>query len=58
MMALINVILTLLTKITDGSHNKYHMYDSIPAYLLVFFKFVTIIIFAVGCVKTIYNAKN
>jgi hypothetical protein len=52
MMGLINVILTLLNKITDGSHDKYHMYDTIPAYLLVFFKAVAIIIFIIGCVRT------
>ena len=51
-MGLITVILTLLNKITDGSHDKFHMYDTIPAYLLVFFKSVTIIIFIAGCVKT------
>ena len=58
MMGLITVILTLLNKITDGAHDKYHMYDTIPSYLLVFFKIITIIIFWVGCGKTIYDAKK
>ena len=58
MMGLISVILTLLNKITDGSHDKYHMYDTIPAYLLVFFKSITIIIFIVGCIKTFYQSKK
>lgn len=53
MMGLITVILTLLNKITDGAHDKYHMYDTIPSYLLVFFKLLTIIIFIAGCIKTI-----
>lgn len=58
MMGLITVILTMLNKITDGAHDKYHMYDTIPSYLLVFFKFLTIIIFLVGCIKTLYTAKD
>lgn len=58
MMGLISVILTLLNKITDGAHDKYHMYDTIPAYLLVFFKCITIIIFLVGCIKTIVQTKD
>lgn len=58
MMGLITVILTMLNKITDGAHDKYHMYDTIPSYLLVFFKFLTIIIFLVGCIKTLYTTKD
>lgn len=57
-MGLITVILTLLNKITDGAHDKYHMYDTIPSYLLVFFKFLTIIIFVAGCIKTIIQSKD
>jgi hypothetical protein len=58
MMGLISLILTLLNKITDGSHDKYHMYDAIPAYLLVFFKAITIIIFLFGCLKTYFQQKK
>lgn len=58
MMGLITVILTLLNKITDGAHDKYHMYDTIPSYLLVFFKVITILIFVVGCIKTIIQSKK
>lgn len=54
MMGLITAILTLLNKISDGSHDKYHMYDTVPAYLLVFFKLATFAIFLAGCIKTIY----
>lgn len=58
MMGLITVILTLLNKISDGAHDKYHMYDSIPAYLLIFFKISTVIIFIVGCLKTYFSTKD
>jgi hypothetical protein len=57
-MGLINLILTLLNKITDGSHDKYHMYDTIPAYLLVFFKVITIMIFVGGCIRTYLQSKK
>lgn len=57
-MGLITVILTLLNLITDGSHDKYHMFDTIPSYLLVFFKFVSELIFLGGCIKTIISTKN
>jgi hypothetical protein len=51
MLGIINLILTLLGKINDGEADKYHMYDTIPSYLLVFFRVVTIIIFAIGVIK-------
>jgi hypothetical protein len=57
-MGLITVILTLLNKITDGAHDKYHMYDTIPSYLLVFFKAITIVVFMVGCIKSIWTANK
>ena len=49
---MINVILTLLTKINDGDHNKYHMHDTIPSYLLLAFRFMGLIIFVVGIIYT------
>ena len=60
MLGLINLILTLLGKITDGDSDKYHMYDTIPSYLLVFFRIVTVIIFFIGIVKLYFYdcAKN
>ena len=58
MMGLITVILTLLNKITDGAHDKYHMYDTIPSYLLVFFKAIIIVVFMVGCIKSIWTADK
>lgn len=51
MLGIINLILTLLGKINDGDFDKYHMYDTIPSYLLVFFRVCTVIIFIVGIVK-------
>jgi hypothetical protein len=53
MLALINVILTLLGKINDGDHDKYHMYDSIPAYLLLFFRILAFVAFIGGIIKTV-----
>lgn len=50
MLGLVNLILTLLGKINDGDSDKYHMYDSIPSYLLVFFKLVHVIVFVVGLI--------
>ena len=52
MLGLINLILTLLGKVNDGESDKYHMYDTVPSYLLVFFRVVTVGILVIGVVKT------
>ena len=52
MLGLVNIILTLLTKINDGDHNKYHMHDTIPSYLLLAFRFMSLFIFIVGIFMT------
>lgn len=59
MLGLINLILTLLGKINDGDSDKYHMYDTIPSYLLVFFRVCTVFIFVVGLIRLyLENRKN
>ena len=52
MIGLVNIILTLLTKINDGDHNKYHMHDTIPSYLLLAFRFMTLMVFSIGIFLT------
>lgn len=58
MLGIINLILTLLGKINDGSSDKYHMYDTIPSYLLVFFRVVTVGIFIYGIVRSLMMNKK
>lgn len=50
MLGVINLVLTLLGKINDGEYDKYHMYDTIPSYLLVFFRVINVIIFSIGLI--------
>lgn len=57
MLGLINIIMTLLNKITDGEHDKYHMFDTIPAYILVFFKLVGFMLFFIGAMKSFCKLK-
>lgn len=59
MLGIINVILTLLTKINDGDHNKYHMHDTIPSYLLLAFRIISLLVFVLGIFLTLKtNKKN
>ena len=61
MLGLINVILTMLGKINDSDHSKYHMYDSVPSYILIFFRIVAFVAFFIGICVTLYffhNFKN
>ena len=50
--AFMSVILTLTTKINDGHISKYHMYDTIPTYILMVLKIVAYFIFLIGVLRS------
>jgi hypothetical protein len=52
MLGLFNIIITVLNKINDSDHDKYHMYDSVPGYLMVGFRCIVTIIFFIGITLT------
>lgn len=58
MLGLINLVLTMLGKINDGDHDKYHMYDTIPSYMLVFFRICTLLVFIIGIIKLYRDCKG
>jgi hypothetical protein len=43
-----------MCKINDGDANKYHMYDTIPSYLLACFRVMTAFVF-VGTMALLYK---
>lgn len=58
MLGFINIIMTLLTKINDGDHDKHHMYDSIPAYVLIGFRILGFLIFLGGIIRSLVYLKT
>lgn len=52
MLGLLNIIVTILNKINDADHDKYHMYDSVPGYLLVGFRGFIMVVYVIGIVLT------
>lgn len=57
MLGMVNVIMTLLNKVTDGEPDKYHMFDTIPAYIMIGFRMLAFAIFIGGIVKISLNLK-
>lgn len=57
MLGMINVIMTTLNKVTDGDHNKYHMFDSVPAYIMVFFRLIGFCVFLAGIIRSFLKLK-
>lgn len=55
LLGLVNVIMTTLNKVTDGDHDKYHLYDSVPAYIMLFFKFIAFCIFSTGIIRSLLD---
>lgn len=52
MLGLLNTIVTILNKINDHDHDKYHMYDSVPGYLLIGFRCIIMLIYVIGIIIT------
>ena len=57
MLGLVNVILTILTKLNDGEHDKYHMHDTVPSYILLYFRFMSLGLFLIGIFLTYRSNK-
>ena len=57
MLGLVNVIMTVLNKVTDGDHDKYHIYDSVPAYIMLFFRLIGYFIFMGGIIRSLIMLK-
>ncbi len=58
MLGMINIIMTCLNKVTDGSHDKFHVFDSIPAYIMVFFRLIGFAAFVAGIIVSFIKLKN
>jgi hypothetical protein len=58
MIGIVSISLNLLNKVNDGDHDKFHMYDTIPAYILIAFKLLILIVFLIGCIKNILKDNN
>ncbi len=58
MLGMVNVIMTLLNKVTDGEADKYHMFDTIPAYIMIGFRLLAFLIFVAGVVKISLKVKE
>ena len=58
MLGLVNVIMTMLNKIADGEHDKYHMYDTIPAYIMIGFRMVGLLVFLFGVGQSYLTLKK
>ena len=58
MLGVINIIMTSLNKITDGNHNKFHVFDSIPAYIMVFFRLIGYGVFVAGIITSFIQLRD
>jgi hypothetical protein len=58
MLGLVNIIMTMLNKINDGDHDKYHMYDTIPAFIMFGFRTVGLLVFLFGVGQSWFSLKG
>ena len=56
MVGFVNIILAVLNKVTDP-HDKYHMFDTTPAYIMLLVRFLTLCVFIYGSIKSLVKVK-
>ena len=57
MLGFIHIILVTLNKLTDGDHEKYHMFDTIPAYIMLAFRILAFGVFVYGVIRSMVHLK-
>ena len=57
MFTLLYIIVTVLNKLTDDAYDKYHMFDGIPAYMMLFFRMCAFGCFLLGIIRSIVHLK-
>jgi hypothetical protein len=50
-LGIINIIVTMITKI-GHSHDRHHVFDNIGGTILMVFRFIILLVFIFGCIKT------
>jgi hypothetical protein len=55
MLTFIHILLSLMNKATDGEHDKYHMFDGYPAYVMIAFRLALFGMFIYGFCRTYKN---
>ena len=56
MLAFIHIILVVLNKVND-THDKYHMFDTIPAYIMLLFRVIALILFGYAIIRSLLQLK-
>ena len=58
MVAFLNIITTVLTKLNHKSHDRHHIFDSIPGMLLIYFRIVLLLVFIVAVIMTYRSSRH
>ena len=58
MLGVFDILLTMLSKIPDGSGTKYHMFDTIPSFILIFLRIILLFIIFYGIYCQVYPLKK
>lgn len=56
--AFMNAVLTLLTKIQSGIHDRHHMFDNVTGYVIIGFRLILLVIFIGGAINTYSKSRE
>ena len=56
MLGFIHIILVVLNKVND-THDKYHMFDTVPAYIMLVFRVIALFLFGYAVMRSLFQLK-
>lgn len=56
-MALVNAVLTLLSKFATNSHDRHHLFDDFSGSVIMIYRFLFVLIFLAGVIYTYTKSR-
>lgn len=56
-MGFMNAMLTMLTKIQSGEHDRHHIFDNISGYVIIGYRLLILIVFIFGVINTYFQSR-
>lgn len=57
-LAFMNALLTMLTKLQSGEHDKHHIFDNISGYVIIGYRLLLLIVFVFATLNTYVQSRT
>lgn len=58
MLGFMNALLTMLTKIQSGEHDRHHIFDNVSGYVIIGYRLLLLIVFIFGVINSYIQSRE